>query len=190
MAVRQPHRFTVAQYEAMGRAGIFGEDHRLELIDGQIIEMTPIGPPHAGTVNALIALFSRAVGDKAIISAQNPAILSDVTEPQPDILLLRPRPDAYRGSHPRPDDIYLAIEVADSSGDFDRHVKGPLYARAGVSEYWIIDLQRRAIEVHRSPGEAGYGEVENLKDGDRISPAAFPYVDVAVADILGPPPSH
>lgn len=169
----------------MGRAGIFGEDHRLELIEGQIIEMTPIGPPHAGTVNALIALFSRALGERVTISAQNPAVLSDITEPQPDLMLLRPREDSYRRAHPRPEDVFLVVEVADSSGYFDRKVKGPLYARAGIPEYWIVDVQRNMVEVHRSPSDAGYTEVEELTSAGRISPSAFPDMELDVSEILG-----
>lgn len=186
MAVVHPYRFTVEDYERMGRAGVFHEDDRVELIEGQIVEMTPIGPPHAGTVNALNRIFSRAVGDDGIVSVQNPTILSDITEPQPDLLVLRPRDDLYRTTHPRPDDVLLLVEVADSSIAYDRSVKAPLYARAGIAEYWLVDLRSRVLEVHREPTPEGYVQVLEMAPGTSVAPVAFPDVGIDVGEILGP----
>lgn len=185
MAVRQPYRFTVEDYERMGRAGIFGEDDRIELIEGTVVPMSPIGIPHAGTVKALNRLFARLLGERAILSVQDPIILSDISEPQPDVVLLRPREDSYRKAHPRPEDVLLLVEVADTSGDFDRSVKAPLYARAGISEYWIVDLERNLIQVHRSPVDDGYTEVEEFASGARLAPAALPDAELEVSEILG-----
>ncbi len=116
------HRFNVADYHRMGEAGILNEDDRVELIDGEIIEMTPIGSPHGGRVKQLNYLLTRAVGEEAIIAAQDPVILGDRSEPEPDLALLRPRADFYKESHPQPDDVLLLIEVADTSLEKDCQV--------------------------------------------------------------------
>jgi Uma2 family endonuclease len=185
MAVRQPYRFTVEDYHRMGEAGILGTDDRVELIEGQIVEMPPIGSPHGGTVNALIHLFSKTVGDRAIVAAQNPVRLSDISEPEPDFMLLRPRPDFYRGSHPTPADVLLLIEVADTSVEFDRSVKLPLYARTGIPEYWLVDLERGVLDVHRSPAGDRYDEVQELVAGARVAPMSLPDAELDVGEILG-----
>jgi Uma2 family endonuclease len=185
MAVRQPYRFTVEDYHRMAEAGILGEDDRVELIEGEIVEMPPIGSPHGGTVKALIHLFSRAVGDRALVSAQDPVRLSDISEPQPDLMLLRPRPDFYRNAHPTPADVLLLIEVADTSVAYDRSKKLPLYARAGIPEYWLVDLERGVLEVYRSPAGDGYAEVHELGAGARVAPASLPDAELDVGEILG-----
>lgn len=185
MSVVQPYRFTVEDFERMGRAGVFDEDARVELLDGQIVEMTPIGIPHAGTVKALLRLFSRLVGDRAILSVQDPAVLGDFSEPQPDVMLLRPREDSYRKAHPEARDVLLLVEVADTTARLDRAVKAPIYARAGIQEYWIVDLQGRRVEVYREPSGDTYRPVEEHREG-RVSPAAFPEIELEVAEILGP----
>lgn len=185
MAIRQPYRFTVEDYHRMAEAGILGEDDRVELIEGEIVKMPPIGSLHGGTVNALIHLFSKAVGDRTLVSAQNPVRLSDISEPRPDVMLLRPRPDFYRNSHPTPADVLLLVEVAETSVEFDRSVKLPLYARAGIPEYWLVDLERGVMEVHRSPAGDRYAEVRELRAGARIAPTSLPDAGLDVAEILG-----
>jgi Uma2 family endonuclease len=185
MAVRQPYRFTVEDYHRMAEAGILGRDDRVELIEGQIVEMPPIGSPHGGTVNALLYLFSKAVRDEAIVGVQNPVRLSDISEPEPDLMLLRPRPDFYRDSHPTPADVLLLVEVADTSAAYDRSVKLPLYARVGVPEYWLVDLERGVLEVYRSPAGDGYAEVQELGAGARVAPASLPDAELDVGEILG-----
>ncbi|HEV8683317.1 MAG TPA: Uma2 family endonuclease [Actinomycetota bacterium] len=185
MAIRNPYRFTADHYERMGRAGILGEDDRVELIEGQIVEMPPIGSRHAGTVNYLIAVLVRGLGDRAVISPQHPVRLSDLSEPQPDVAILRPRPDSYRDSHPRPEDILLLVEVAETSVAFDRSVKLPLYARVGIPEYWLVDLKGGVLEVHRSPQQDRYAEVKELRAGTVIAPAAFSDLELDVGKILG-----
>lgn len=133
-------RFTVDEYHRMAEAGILGEDDRVELLDGEIVEMTPIGPRHAGGVNRLTRLFTTRLGARAIVTVQNPVVLGVRWEPQPDLAILRPRPDFYSTAHARPEDILLIVEVAETSGEADRRVKVPGYAAAGVPETWRVDL--------------------------------------------------
>jgi Uma2 family endonuclease len=180
------HRFTVHDYHRMGEAGILGEDDRVELIDGDIITMAPIGQNHAGTVNALAAALFAAFAGKAIVSVQNPVRLDDGSEPQPDFAVLRLRDDFYRsGEPPGPADVLLLIEVADSSLRFDRAVKVPLYARAGIPEVWIVDLQRRVVEVHRAPQGGKYEQGESIH-GDRVlTPALAPDVTITLRQVFG-----
>ncbi len=150
------HKLTVADIYRMLDAGILHEDSRVELIDGELLDMAPIGSDHATTVDRLMKALVLACGDRAIVRAQNPVRLDDLNEPQPDFSILRPRPDGYRHGHPGPADVLLLIEVADSSLRFDRRVKLPLYARFGIPEVWIADLQRRVLERHLSPMGSAY----------------------------------
>jgi Uma2 family endonuclease len=178
-------RFTVEEYYAMVPAGVLHEDSRVELIDGEIIDMTPIGSPHASTVNRFIREWSRWVGERALVSAQNPLRLSDLSEPEPDFMLLAPRSDDYAEGHPGPTEVFLLVEVSDSSLAYDRGVKVPLYARSGIPEVWIVDLAARAIEVHRRPGPDGYGETFVVGIGDTVAPLAFPDHEMEVGSIVG-----
>jgi len=178
-------RFTAAEYHAMGEAGILAEDERVELIGGEIVRMTPIGSRHAGCVKSLIRLMGRALGDRGIVSAQDPIVLDGTTEPQPDFAILRFREDTYRSAHPQPADVLLVIEVADSSLEYDRRVKIPLYARAGIPETWLVRLEDGCIEVHRDPAATGYREMRTFRPGDAVAPLAFPDLEVAVAAVLG-----
>jgi Uma2 family endonuclease len=178
-------RFTVTEYEWMAHTGTLGEDDRVELIDGEIVEMAPIGPPHSGTVKRLIGLFSATLGDRAVIGAQDPVRLSTRTEPEPDLVLARPRSDFYTLSHPVPDDVLLLVEVSDTSLVYDRDVKMPHYAEAGIAEVWIIDLNDGVLLVHRGPERSEYTEVQTLKPGDQISPLAFPDLTIELTQILG-----
>jgi Uma2 family endonuclease len=177
--------FTVDDYHRLAEVGILGEDDRVELLDGQVVEMTPIGPEHAGCVDGLVRLLSRLVGESAIVRVQSPVILGPHWEPQPDVALLRPRADGYRRAHPGPGDILLLIEVADASLGTDRELKLPRYAAAGIPEAWLVALERDVVEVHREPGPAGYREVQTLRRGDVL---AVPVggTSFAVDDVLGP----
>lgn len=154
------HRLTVADYYRMGEVGILPPDARVELIDGDIIDMTPPGSLHAGTVDQLAAVLRRAVGERGLLRIQSPISLDGYSEPQPDIALLRPRADYYKGSHPRPHEVCLVIEVADASVRYDRDVKVPLYARAGIAEVWLVDLRERRLSRHREPVNAWYGRID------------------------------
>ncbi|CDM65793.1 Uma2 family endonuclease [Pyrinomonas methylaliphatogenes] len=176
--------FTVSEYHRMATAGIFTEDDRVELIDGEIIEMAPIGVRHAACVAKLAEVFSRYLQSAAIIWVQNPVRLDERSEPEPDIALLRRREDFYSQSAPTPEDVLLIVEVGDSSVEYDRKLKVPLYARAGVVEVWLIDLTESLIEVYAQPVSGAYQVFKRLKYGDALAPQAFPDLHLEVAQIL------
>lgn len=177
--------FTRDEYYAMAEAGILKPEDRVELIEGEIYRMSAIGNPHAGCVNRLVRRFSAlTTADRAVLSPQNPVNLTDISEPQPDVTLLRFREDFYGDGHPTPEDVLLLVEVADSSIGFDRHTKIPLYARCGIAETWLVDLVKKILEVHRDPAPTGYRKVQRLRRGDRIAPLAFPDFEIEVASIL------
>ena len=186
MAVQLLRRqFTVAQYHQMVKAGILTEDDRVELIEGEIIEMSPIGRRHAACVDRLNRLFGDRLRDRAIVRVQNPVQLSDRAEPQPDIALLQPRADFYESGHPQPQDILLLVEVADTTVEFDREIKIPLYAKSGVREVWLVDLNENAIAVYREPSLSGYGQVQQLQRGQKLTVQAIADVSLAVDKVLG-----
>ncbi|MGH2376231.1 MAG: Uma2 family endonuclease, partial [bacterium] len=167
-------RFTVDEYYRMADAGIFSEDDRVELIEGEIVEMVAIGSRHAGSVGKFNRILSRRVGDAALVWVQNPIRLSEHSELRPDLALLRPRPDFYTSAHPGPEDVLLLIEVAESSVDYDREVKVPLYARYRVREYWLIDLPKGVVEVYRGPTPEGYRETQTVRRGGQLTIEALP----------------
>ncbi|APC07882.1 Uma2 family endonuclease [Neomoorella thermoacetica] len=177
-------RFTVDEYYQMARAGILGEDDRVELIEGEIIEMVPIGTRHAACIRRLLHIFSTKIGDNALVDTQNPLRLGQNSEPQPDLMLLKPRDDYYATFHPRPEDVLLLVEVADTSVAFDREVKVNLYARGGVNEVWLVNLQAQQVTAYHLPSPSGYREVKEYGRGDHISPLVFPGLNIPVQDIL------
>ena len=179
------HRWTVDEYYRLGEYGILGPESRTELIDGDVVDMPPIGPGHSGHVIRYTRIFGRRLGDAALLSDQNPLRLGSGSEPQPDFVLLKPRADDYTRSHPTPADVLLVIEVSESTLAFDREAKGLMYAQAGILDFWITNLVDRQIEVHRDPTPGGYKSIQVLKPGDVIRPLAFLDLDVAVSDILG-----
>ncbi len=185
--VLKTHRFTIDQYRRMAEAGILSEEDRVELIKGEIVEMVPIGPLHAGTVDRSARVFSSRLGSRVIVRVQNPIqIPPEDSELQPDLALLRPRPDFYTRSHPSAPDIFLAVEVVDTSAERDRRVKIPLYGRAGIPESWLVDLIAGRVEVYRRPTPDGYRDVHVLyQRGDSLAIEAFPDVAFTVADFLG-----
>lgn len=168
----------------MADAGILGVDDRVELIEGEVVEMNPIGSHHASSVDRLNRSFSKQTADRAIIRVQNPVRLSDLSEPQPDLALLKPRDDFYASSHPTAADVLLLVEVADSSLAFDSGVKLALYAAAGIPEVWIINLSAALVESHRSPQSGRFSEHDSHVKGDQISPAALPDLSLDVAEIF------
>ena len=153
----------------MAEAGIFRADDRVELVEGVIVDMTPIGSRHAAVVARLDSMLSRVVGDEAIVWVQNPIVVGGDSEPQPDVALLRYRDDFYAPSHPTPTDVFLVMEVADASLRYDRDVKIPLYARHGVPEAWLLDLQARTLTVYSEPSVSGYKTAVNPEDMRKIS---------------------
>lgn len=179
------HRFTVAEYHQMGRAGIFGEDDRVELIDGEVFHMTPIGPLHADCVDSLARVLFERLRRRALVRVQNPIHAGPRSEPQPDLSLLKPRPGGYAKAHPRPQDVLLVIEVSDTTARTDREVKIPLYARAAIAEAWLVDLPAQVIEVYRGPHPHGYAHLDLIRRGDRLTIAAFPDCRIDVAEIVG-----
>jgi len=181
----EKYLFSVADYYRMAEAGILGEDDRVELIEGEIVQMTPVGSRHASCVNRLNVLFSQRSDSPFIICVQNPIRLGNLTEPQPDIVLAKPRDDYYESCHPTPDDILLLVEIADSSIEYDRQTKIPLYARHGIPESWLVDLVQRTIEIYTNPTETGYLTQNEMKKGDVFSPLAFPELQVSVEEIIG-----
>ncbi len=176
--------FTVDMYQRLPALGLLREDARVELIDGQVVEMSPIGDRHANCVRRLNRAFSQHLADVAIIDVQNTLVLGRHDAPQPDLTVLKPRADAYP-KHPRPPDTLLVIEVADTTLAYDRDVKIPLYARADIPEVWLVNLPADRIEVYRQPGAGRYASVRVVSRGETLSPQHFPNAGFAATDILG-----
>ena len=179
------HRFTVDEYHEMARAGALAEDARVELIEGEIVDMTPIGFRHAATVDLLTRWLVQGCGNRAVVRVQGPIRLSAHSEPQPDLAVLKPRDDFYRTTAAAPDDILLLVEVGDSSLPYDRTIKLPLYARAGIREAWLVDLVRDRVEVFSDPGPDGYRRSETRERGAALVPGAFPDLSLPVDALLG-----
>jgi Uma2 family endonuclease len=179
-----PHRFTIDEYHRMADAGLFGEDDRIELLDGEIVEMAPIGSRHAGCVNKLTRLFIERAQGRGIVAVQNPILVPDHSEPQPDLAVLRPRSDDYAEAHPLPPDVLLVVEVADTTVAWDRRRKVPLYAAASLLEVWLVDLPAGAIEVFRDAHDGEYTAVTTARPGDVLAPLGLPEVQLRVDEIL------
>jgi Uma2 family endonuclease len=182
--VARIHRLTVDAYHRMGEAGILPPDLRTELIDGQVIETAPIGHAHSGTVNLLANRLKETAGPQAIVAVQNPIVLGDYAEPQPDIALLRPRPDYYRSAHPRPENVLLLIEVADTSLCYDREVKLPLYAQTGIPEVWLVDLSGHTLTAFRNPAPTGYQDVTVAHNLTNLVPARLPHAAIDLSGLF------
>jgi len=180
------HHFTVDEYERMVECGILTEDDRVELIAGEIIAMSPIGPLHASIVTVLTEIFMRAVPPDVVVIVQNPIRLPDDSEPQPDLALAW-RAD-YRRAHPTPGDVLAVVEVADSTRVFDRDTKLPLYAAAGIAEAWLVDLVAGRIERHTEPGPDGYGTIVVGRRGATLTSTVVPAVHLPVDTVLGTSP--
>ncbi len=185
MAVQPtPYRFSVVEYHQMADGGVFGEDDRVELLEGEVVEMAPIGSRHAGCVNRLTMFYAGRLAGRVIVAVQNPVRLSEHSEPQPDLALLRPRPDAYACGHPGPEDVLLVVEVADATAIWDRRHKLPLYAAAGLAEVWLIDLTAAVVEVCRQPEGGAYRELRVAAPGEHVAPQAFPEASLPVRNLL------
>ncbi len=178
-------RFTVDEYHRMAEAGILGEDDRVELLDGEIVQMSAIGPRHARCIDDITRLFVRRAGDTVIVRVQNPVTIDINGEPEPDLALLVRRPDRYGDTHPGPGDTLLVVEVADASLSYDRGRKVPAYARTGIPEVWIVDLTTDRIEVYREPHGETYTHREILTRGATLSPMRLPELSISVDEILG-----
>jgi Uma2 family endonuclease len=178
------HRLTRRDYYRLAEAGILGEDDRVELLEGQLVDMSPIGPRHALVIDVLNQLLLTAVGERAWLRVRNPIVLDDASEPQPDLALVRLPSSGYPDAHPRPPDIILLVEVADSSLDLDRGAKLELYARAGIREFWVVDLTANKVVVHRSPNDGGYGSIAINDVSGTVRVEALPDVTISVARIF------
>ncbi|MDE2686988.1 MAG: Uma2 family endonuclease [Chloroflexota bacterium] len=177
-------RFTVAEYYAMANIGILHENDRIELLDGDLIVMPPIGDWHAASVDRFTNMLPPRLQGRAIVRVQNPTRLNDNSEPQPDIMLLRWRDDFYQEGHPAPADVLLLIEVSDTSVDYDRNDKLSEYARAGIPEVWIATRQDSRIEAYTEPVEGEYSNVRYAAPGESIAPQAFPEVVLEVGSLI------
>lgn len=176
--------FTVEEYHRMAEAGIIGADERVELIEGEIVQMAPIGPRHVGCVINVNQLFITRLGGRAIVSPQNPVVIPPRSEPQPDLVLLRPRAISYSQELPASRDVLLAVEVVDTTVRFDRLVKARLYARAGIAEFWLCLAADGVVDVYRRPSPDGYADVILYGPSQAVSPLAFPDVSFAVTDFF------
>ena len=175
---------TVAEYHRMGEVGIVHEDDRVELIEGELVAMTPIGSSHSGTINTLTRALVMAVGDRGVVAVQNPVQLDDLSEPQPDFSILKPRADDYRRATPRPHEVFLIIEVADSSLAYDRAVKRALCARHCIPEFWIVNLQADSVEVCRTPVGEAYADLSLVERDGTLEPALLPGAAIQAAALL------
>jgi Uma2 family endonuclease len=175
---------SVEEYYRMAETGVLDSDARVELIDGKIHDMSPIGPFHGGVTDFLTQVFVLAAKGRWVTRVQKPARLHRFSEPQPDLMLLKPSSNFYRRRHPQPEDVFLLVEISDSSLDKDQNIKLPAYARAGIAEVWIVDLNDQTIEVYRQPNVTGYAEKIILREGEEASPPSFPDAVVDVAEWL------
>ncbi len=180
----QKHLTDLAEWHRLGEAGIFPPESRMELINGEILHMAPIGFNHAGHVARLIHLFAPLLNNQALINAQNPVQLGDLSEPEPDFVLLCPEPNFYSTRHPQAEDVLLLIEVSDTTLRFDRTQKLRLYATYHIQEYWIINLIDDCLEVYRQPNDGDYLDKSTLEKTDSLNLVALPEIKIAVADIL------
>lgn len=180
-----PYRWTVEEYHRLGEADVLPPGKRVELLDGEIVEMAAIGSPHQAVVDRLTRFFVTALGDRAIVRVQGPVTIDAYSEPEPDLALLVNRPDFYAGGHPGPDDTLLVVEVSHTTGRFDRLRKVPLYAADGIVEVWLVDIPGDIVEVYRQPGPVGYAGHRVARRGDALSPAAFPDLTLPVDAVLG-----
>ena len=177
------HRLTVADYYRMGEAGILAPDARVELIDGEIIDMAPIGSVHAGSVDQLAQVLGKAVAGRALVRVQNPVRLDEHSEPQPDLSVLMPRADFFKSGHPPPSDTLLVVEVADTSLLFDRDKKIPLYARHGIPEAWLVDLRGKRLVRYRNPQQGAYTLIDE-PDLAQLEIAALPETRLGLSSLF------
>jgi hypothetical protein len=179
-------RFTVYDYHRMGEAGILSPTDRVELIDGEIVTKMAIGPRHGASVDRANRALTTTVDTSAIVRVQGSVRLDLFNEPEPDIVLLRPRADFYASAHPGPADILLIVEVAESSIDYDRDIKARVYARAGLPEYWLVDLNEDVVHVHSDPSSGVYRAVASYRRDQSITPRLLPTCAISTLDLLGP----
>ncbi len=185
MSVAAPHyRFTVDDFARMGESGIIGHDERVELIDGEVRQMSPIGSLHSSLVSRLARKLTLQLGDRAIVTVQSPVILSDFSEPQPDLLVLKPRDDFYAGGHPRPQDVLLLIEVADTTLEYDRDEKIPRYAESQIPEVWLVDAGGREVAQYARPKGNRYQQIRAFEPGEELAAQEIESLALSVAELF------
>lgn len=168
----------------MAESGILQPDERVELLEGQIIQMAVKGTAHRAAVTRIQRLFQDRLGNRVLICLQDPVRLDDYSEPEPDVAILVPDPLDYEDHHPTPSEVYLLIEVSDTTLKFDRETKAPAYARSGIAEYWVLDVNAGKLHVYRSPSETGYQSETILSEALTIAPLAFPECVIAVKEMV------
>lgn len=177
-------KFNIKDYHQMIHVGILQEDDGIELIRGEIVEMSPVGFKHAACVKKLNSLFAKKLGDQVIIGVQDPIKLNDNSEPQPDLVLLKPCEDFYATQHPIPDDIFLLIEVADTSIEYDRSIKIPLYAESKIQEVWLIDLNQNFLEIYQNPQSNYYQNRQKLSSQNLVVLNNLDKIEINVSDLF------
>jgi Uma2 family endonuclease len=178
------HRITADEYRQMGEAGVLQPDARVELIEGELIDMPPIGTRHAATVERVVHALRHALADRAMVRTQQPSVIGEYSVPQPDVTVVVPRDDFYENAHPEPRDVLLAIEVADSTLAFDRDVKTGMYARGGVRELWIVHVTGRSVMRFAAPAEGAYAETQIVPSGETIGVGAFPDICIDTSTLF------
>lgn len=177
-------RITVEEYDAMIESGVFDENDQVELLNGAILEKMPKGPKHSAATNRIAKDFFKTFDELAAVRIQDPIWLDEFSEPEPDIVLAMPRADEYENSHPTPEEIYLILEVSDSTLSYDRNTKGEAYARAGIRQYLVLNVQEKTLEDYREPGADGFQSKQTLRAGQEFNLVAFPEISLNVSDFL------
>ncbi|HEY9621652.1 MAG TPA: Uma2 family endonuclease [Crinalium sp.] len=186
MVLSRIRRWKVDEFYQMAQTGLLQPDEQVELLEGQIIQMTPQGPLHAATTDYTADLLKDALLGKALIRVEKPLRISDYSEPQPDVAVVHLHPRRYADEHPRPDQVYLLVEISDSSLDYDCETKASLYAQARIHDYWVLDARNRQLTVFRDPQQGRYTQTVILDENARIAPSAFPNVELTVKGMLLP----
>ena len=179
-------KFTVAEYNLMGEAGILQPDERVELIEGEIQKMSPKGKRHSVSTTRANDCFRKQLGDKVIVRSQEPIVIGEHSEPEPDIALVVPTEKEYIDHHPKPQEVLLVLEVSDTTLAKDRIIKARLYGQAGVIQYGVLNVNARELEDYRDPDESGYRTKHTYKAGESFTLVAFPEISIAVSDLLPP----
>ncbi|CAN5805155.1 Uma2 family endonuclease [soil metagenome] len=177
-------QITVEEYDAMIENGVFDENDRVELLNGAIVEKMPKGSKHSAATYRIAKDFFKTFDELAIVRIQDPILLDDFSEPEPDIVLAVPRADEYENSHPTPDEIYLILEVSDSTLGYDRNTKGEAYSRAGIRQYLVLNIQEKTLEDYREPSADGFQSKQTLRAGQQFNLIAFPDITLNVSDFF------
>ncbi len=178
------HQISVEEYDLMIESGVFDENDQIELLNGAIVKKMPKGTKHSAANDRIARVFGRHFGDNVFIRNQNPVWLDEFSEPEPDIVLAMPKEDEYENSHPTPEEIFLIMEVSDSTLGYDRNTKGETYSRAGIRQYLLLNLQEKIIEDYREPGVDGFQSKQSYRIGQQFNLVAFPEVPLNASDFL------